>query len=89
MALSTQARQSLAGLWGGYDFYLIRDHHFKTASDMIERFLEKYQPLWSKSPRPTDAEFARNPKEVRGLLSDEIYAADDRCHEPSSSADRT
>jgi len=54
MALSDSAIKSLAGLWGSYDFYLIRDRHFKTASDMVERFLERYQPRWKKSPRDFD-----------------------------------
>lgn len=50
MALSDSAINSLAGLWGSYDFYLIRDRHFKTTSDMVERFLDRYQPRWKKSP---------------------------------------
>lgn len=68
MALSEEAKRSLAGLWGGYDFYLIRDRHFKTASDLVKRFLETYQDRWNRSVRPIDSEFARNPKQVRNLL---------------------
>jgi hypothetical protein len=41
MALSDSATNSLAGLWGSYDFYLISDGHFKNASDMVERFLDR------------------------------------------------
>ena len=61
---------SLAGLWGSYDFYLIRDRHFKTASDMVERFLDRYQPRWKKSSHAIDKELASDPKTVRGLLND-------------------
>jgi hypothetical protein len=70
MALSEEAKTSLAGLWGSYDFYLIRDRHFKTASDMVERFLETYQNSWNRSSRPIGAEFAQNPKQVRKLLTE-------------------
>jgi hypothetical protein len=70
MALSEEAKQSLAGLWGSYDFYLIRDRHFKTASDMVERFLETYQHSWSRAPRPIGAEFAKNPRQVHDLITE-------------------
>jgi hypothetical protein len=69
MALSDSATNSLAGLWGSYDFYLIRDQHFKTASDMVERFLDRYQPRWKKSSREIDKEFVNHPKAVRELLT--------------------
>src|SRR5882762_1905237 len=70
MALSEEAKRSLAGIWGSYDFYLIRDRHFKTASDMVERFLETYQHSWNSSSRPFGAEFAKNLKEIRNLLTE-------------------
>src|SRR5258708_4309041 len=70
MALSDSAINSLAGLWGSYDFYLIRDRHFKTASDLVERFLDRYQPRWKKSPRDLDKEFANHSKAVRELLTE-------------------
>jgi hypothetical protein len=70
MALSDSATNSLAGLWGSYDFYLIRDQHFKTASDMVERFLDRYQPRWKKSSREIDKEFVNHPKAVRELLTE-------------------
>jgi hypothetical protein len=69
MALSDSVTSSLAGLWGSYDFYLIRDRHFKTASDMVERFLDRYQPRWKKSSREIDREFANHLKAVRELLT--------------------
>jgi hypothetical protein len=49
--LSDSATNSLTGLLGSYDFYLIRDRHFKTASDIVERFLDRYQLRWKKSSR--------------------------------------
>jgi len=70
MALSDSAIKSLAGLWGSYDFYLIRDQHFKTASDMVERFLVRYQPRWKKSPRDLDKEFVNSSKAVREQLTE-------------------
>jgi hypothetical protein len=70
MALSESATKSLSGLWGSYDFYLIRDGHFMNASDMVERFLDRYQPRWKGSSRATDKEFANNPKKVRELLTE-------------------
>jgi hypothetical protein len=70
MALSDSAIKSLAGLWGSYDFYLIRDRHFKTASDMVERFLERYQPRWKKSPRDLDKDFVNSSKAVREQLTE-------------------
>lgn len=66
MALSEKAKSQLAGLWGSYDFWLIRDRHFATASDMVERFLEKYEAWWSRS----DSEYVHHPKEVRRLLTE-------------------
>jgi len=70
MALSDSAVTSRAGLWGSYDFYLIRDQHFTTASDMVERFLDRYRPRWRKSPRAIDQEFANNPENVREILTE-------------------
>lgn len=70
MALSESAINSLAGPWGSYDFYLIRDRHFKTGSDMVERFLDRYQSRWKKSPRDTDKELASHPKAVKELLTE-------------------
>jgi len=69
VALSDEANDSLAGLWGSYDFYLIRDPHVKTASDTVERFLERYQPRWKKSRRDIDKELAAHPKAVQQLLT--------------------
>lgn len=68
MALSEAAKGALAGLWGSYDFYLIRDRHFKTASDMVERFLEIYKRRWDKSSHPIDTELANNPEQIWNLL---------------------
>lgn len=70
MALSEEAKSRLVGLWGSYDFWLIRDRHFLTASDMVERFLEKYQASWPKSRCPADTELASHPKSVRSLLTE-------------------
>jgi hypothetical protein len=70
MALDEAALRSLAGLWGSYDFYLIRDRHFKTASDMVERFLEIYEHRWKHSSRVPYADFAKNAKQVRELLTE-------------------
>jgi hypothetical protein len=70
MALGEEAKRSLAGLWGSYDFYLIRDRHFKAASDMVERFLERYQHSWNRSSYAIYAEFAKNAKQVRSLLTE-------------------
>ncbi len=70
MALSEEAEKRLAGLWGSYDFWLIRDRHFFTASDMVERFLEKYQKSWLRSSHQVDAELASHPKSVRKLITE-------------------
>jgi hypothetical protein len=70
MALSDQANNSLAGLWGSYDFYLIRDRHFTTASDVVEHFLDRYQPRWKRSNRDIGKEFLAHPKAVRELLTE-------------------
>jgi hypothetical protein len=70
MAFSEQALNRLAGQWGSYDFWLIRDRHFLTASDMVERFLEKYQPWWERSGQSADAELASHPKRVRKLITE-------------------
>jgi hypothetical protein len=70
MALSEAAQNKLKGLWGSYDFWLIRDHHFGSASDMADRFLEKYEAHWSKSQRSTDRELATRPKQVRNLVTE-------------------
>lgn len=68
MALSDAATTSLAGMWGGYEFYLIRDRHFTHAAEIVDRFLEHYQPIWRQLRRPADLEFLENPEEVRNLL---------------------
>ncbi len=68
MALSEAAKTTLAGIWGGYDFYLIRDDHFQTASDIVERFLELNLPRWRRAARPCDVEFLNNLPEVRTIL---------------------
>jgi len=70
MALSEEARGRLVGLWGSYDFFLIRDRHFVNASDMVERFLEKYQASWPKSRHPADDELANHPTSVRRLITE-------------------
>jgi len=70
MALSAEGIKSLSGLWGSYDFYLIRDQHFKASSDMVERFLSVYQHRWAASSRPIDAEFKANVTQVRTLLTE-------------------
>jgi hypothetical protein len=70
MSLSKEAWASLAGMWGSYDFRLIRDKHFLTASDMVEKFLEYYVPLWSASTFRNDPELAANLQEVRTILVD-------------------
>ena len=69
MALSEEALRSLAGLWGGYDFYLIRDRHFKTAPDMVERFLHHFEHRWNGSLRPSDVELGKHPKQIRELIT--------------------
>lgn len=68
MALSDAAKTALAGMWGGYEFYLIRDRHFNCAAEIVDRFLEHYHPIWSRLRRPADLEFLENPEEVRNLL---------------------
>ena len=68
MALSDAAKTSLAGLWGGYEFYLIRDQHFNNAAEIVDRFIEHYQSMWQRLRRPADVEFLNNPEEVRSLL---------------------
>jgi hypothetical protein len=70
MALSEEALRSLAGLWGGYDFYLIRDRHFKTAPDMVERFLHHFEHRWNGSLRPIDVELGKHPKQIRKLITE-------------------
>lgn len=70
MALSSTSLDSLAGLWGSYDFFLIRDKHFTSASDMVDRFLDHYQGWWKRSPQSVHKEFAANPKEVKKLLTE-------------------
>jgi hypothetical protein len=68
MALSEAAKTSLAGIWGGYDFYLIRDDHFQTASEMVERFLELNLLRWRRVARSGHIEFLNNLSEVRAIL---------------------
>jgi hypothetical protein len=70
VALSDAAKGSLSGLWGSYDFYLIRDGHFKEPSEIVDRFLDRYQPRWTKSSRTIDKEFVNHPKKVRELLTE-------------------
>ena len=74
MALSRETHARLAGMWGSYDFRLIRDKHFVTTSDMVEHFLEYYIPQWSRSRFSTDLELAENTVEVRALV--ERWAAE-------------
>lgn len=68
MALSDAAKTSLKGMWGGYEFYLIRDQHFNNAAEIVDRFIEHYQPMWQRLRRPPDIEFLENLEEVRSLL---------------------
>jgi hypothetical protein len=68
MALSDAEKTLLAGMWGGYEFYLIRDQHFNNAAEIVNRFIEHYQPMWQRLRRPADVEFLKNPEEVRSLL---------------------
>jgi hypothetical protein len=70
MAISEAAQSRLKGLWGSYDFWLIRDHHFGSASNMTDRFLEKYEVYWGRSSRPTDKELGSHPKQVRKLVTE-------------------
>jgi very-short-patch-repair endonuclease len=51
MTLRAEARNRLSGLWGAYDFNIVRDKFFLTSPDLAENFLEKYLPLWSKAKR--------------------------------------
>jgi hypothetical protein len=67
--LSDKARRSLAGMWGSYDARLIRDKHYLTASDMVEHFLELYEPRWESAPDYEQyGHLAKNPDEVRMLI---------------------
>jgi hypothetical protein len=50
--ISEEARRRLAGMWGAYDFRIIRDKHFATASDLAENFLEYYTTQWRKAIEP-------------------------------------
>ena len=70
VSLSRRAHSRLAGLWGSYDFNLIRDKHFVNEADFAERFLEKYTAYWSQSHNDVDLELARKPKAVRRLIAD-------------------
>ena len=70
MPLTESARKRLAGMWGSYDFSLIRDKHFVTASDLVERFLEHYERLWPGSHEPLDHELACKPQAIRVLLAE-------------------
>lgn len=70
MPLSKRAHSRLAGLWGSYDFNLIRDKHFINEEDLVERFLEKYTAHWSQSHKGVDLELVRKPKAVRRLIAD-------------------
>ena len=58
------------GSVGGYDFCLIRERHFITPPDRVERFLEKYQGFWSRSADSIDSELDRKEKFVRALLDE-------------------
>jgi hypothetical protein len=69
MALSGRAQQRLAGLWGSYDFHLIRDSHFLTSEEFLERFLHRVDSQWRRSADPIDQELAANLRDVRHLLS--------------------
>jgi hypothetical protein len=68
--LSEKAHKRLAGLWGAYDFTIIRDKHFATASDMVERFLEKYERIWNGSSNTDDVELNKNRGEVRRIVTE-------------------
>ena len=70
MPLSKRAHSRLAGLWGSYDFNLIRDKHFVNEEDLVARFLEKYTAHWSQSHKGVDLELVRKPKAVRRLIAD-------------------
>jgi hypothetical protein len=84
MPLTESAKKRLAGLWGSYDFSLIRDKHFVTASDLVERFLEHYEGFWPGSHEPLDHELARKPKAVRVQLAEWAQRKLDRVVEDES-----
>jgi hypothetical protein len=70
MALTERAYSRLAGQWGSYDFHLIRDSHFVTSAELIERFLHHVAPQWHRSSSPVDQELSLNVVDVRRILSD-------------------
>ena len=68
MSLSEKSCMHLAGLWGSYDFRIIRDKHFPTAPNLAENFLELHSSLWSKSENPIHQELLKNIDEVKRLV---------------------
>lgn len=70
MPLTLEANRRLAGMWGGYDFQLIRDRHFITATELVERFLDQHEKYWPRSREPLDVELSREPQAVRRLIED-------------------
>jgi len=84
MPLTDKAIKRLAGQWGGYDFSLIRDKHFVTVSELVERFLEKNEPYWIQSSEPIDREFIEKPNAVRRVLQGWSTNKIQRIHEEDS-----
>lgn len=74
MQLSQESYRRLSGLWGGYDFRIIRDWHFPTASDLVEKFLDYYTKLRAKSKKPSDQELSKKIKEVKKILYNWAHA---------------
>lgn len=70
MNLSQSAVKSLAGMWGSYDFTLITDKHFLTASELVERFIEKYTYTWETSSRSVDKELLENLTSVKEIITE-------------------
>jgi hypothetical protein len=69
MPLTEHAQKRLAGLWGGYDFRLIRDSHVLNASEIADKFLERYEKIWRHSSKSVDKQFVENLKVIRATLA--------------------
>lgn len=55
MTLPAEAKNRLSGLWGAYDFTIVKDKHFPTAEDLASNFLERYVSLWTKAKQLIEA----------------------------------
>jgi hypothetical protein len=68
MKLSESAQRRLAGKWGGLEASLIRDSHFPTSSDLVEKFISKNMFQWQNSDDLTDQELFSNLPVVREVV---------------------